>query len=779
MGTTTKKKPAKTKKGSVTKPFFSKWTKITWLGFLLLLVAMPLYVISVKSDLFGWFGGMPSVKALENPQSEAASELYTADNFLLGKYYLPQSNRTPVQYDELSPHLVNALLATEDIRFDEHSGIDAKSIFRAIFGVLTFNQRGGGSTLSQQLAKNLFGTRTEEYDGSLLKKIKNNNIKKVIQKSKEWIIAVELEKNFTKQEILAMYLNTVDFGGNSFGINVAARTFFNTTPDSLKIQEAAVLAGLVQRPSFFHPVRNPNNATGRRNVVLGQMLKYEYITDEAFDSLAQLPLETDYEVQNQNVGLATYFRTVTGNFLRDWATKNGYDLYGGGLKVYTTLDSKMQAYAEEAVATQMKALQEKFVKHLGGRDPWIDEEGRVIRDFPETSMRRTQRYRSLVEQYSADSDSVQIMLNLKRPMKVFSWEGEIDTVMSSMDSLKYYKQFLQTGFMAMDPTTGHIKAWVGGINHKFFKFDHVKYGRRQPGSTFKPFVYTTAIDQGYSPCYQLIDAQVTFDVANGEKWTPQNSMGKFTGETMTIRQAMANSVNSITAKMMEKVRPEEVVKTAKRMGIESNLDAVMSLSLGVSDVSLFELVGAYSTFVNKGTHITPFFITRIEDKNGNILDEFPPNTREALSEQTAYLMIHMLKGATEEKGGAGWGLSPEVRANNEIGAKTGTTQNASDGWFMGITHNLVAGVWVGGEDRAIHFRDWASGQGARTARPIWNTFMENVYRDESLGIEKGRFPRPYRNLSVEINCDRYLNVLDQPDSLQIDSLNQTRPEDIL
>jgi len=758
---------------------FSRIIKIIWIAFAIMIVSIFLYVFAVKGDWFGLFGGMPSVKALENPENELASELYSADQVLLGKYYRPNSNRTPAQYQDLGINLTEALTATEDIRFDRHSGIDPKAILRAAAGVITFNRSGGGSTLSQQLAKNLFNTRQEDYDGSLLRIISNEDLKTIIQKSKEWIIAVELEKNFTKEEIMAMYLNTVDFGGNTFGINVASKTFFNTNPDSLSIQEAAVLIGLVQAPSYYNPVRNPENAKKRRDVVLAQMEKYDFISETVLDSLVKLPIEVDYEVQNQNVGLATYFRTVTGNFLRDWAEDNGYDLYGDGLRIFTTIDSRMQIYAEEAMAEQMKALQKRFMDHLGGREPWIDESKNVIPNFLEDRIKTTTLYSELLQQYRNYPDSIEIMLNLPKPMTIFSWEGEIDTVMSAMDSLRYYKHFLQSGFMAMDPHTGHIKAWVGGINHKYFKFDHVKYGKRQPGSTFKPIVYATAIENGYSPCYTLVDAKVTFDIPGNKKWTPENAMGKYTGQQMTIRKAMSNSVNSITAKMMEKVGPSEVVKMAKRLGIESNLEAVPALCLGVNDVSLFELVGAYSTFVNRGTHISPFFITRIEDKNGNILQEFPPKTFEAINEETAYLMLHMLKGAMEEDGGAALGLSYEVQAGNEIGAKTGTTQNASDGWFVGITKDLVAGAWVGGDDRSIHFRDWPSGQGSRTARPIWNSFMEKVYQNPETGITKGFFPRPLRNLSVEIDCDQY-DITEDSDSLEmIVPVNNINPDDIL
>jgi len=767
------------KKDSAADFWLVKILRALWVGFGVVMLSSFLYVFAVQGDWFGLFGGMPSVKALENPENELASELYSADMMLLGKYFRPNSNRTPAQYQDLSPNLVHALTAIEDIRFNQHSGIDPKGIMRAIVGVITFNRKGGGSTLSQQLAKNLFNTRQEDYDGALLKRIKNNDIKTIIQKSKEWIIAVELEKNFTKEEIMAMYLNTVDFGGNTFGINVASRTFFNTTPDSLAIQEAAVLVGLVQAPSFYNPVRNPENAKSKRDVVLGQMEKYHYISKVMLDSLVNMPLDVDYEVQNQNVGLATYFRTVTGNFLRDWADDNGHDLYGDGLRIFTTIDSRLQAYAEEAVSEQMKALQAQFMEHLGGKLPWIDEDKEVIPNFLENRIKSTRLYHQLEQKYADDPDSIEIALNLPKQMTVFSWGGEIDTVMSSMDSMRYYKHFLQSGFMAMDPHTGHIKAWVGGINHKYFKYDHVKYGRRQPGSTFKPIVYATAIENGYSPCYTLMDAKVTFDIPGDKKWTPQNAGGKYTGKQMTIRKAMSNSVNSITAKMMQKVGPSEVVKMGKRLGIKSKLEAVPALCLGVNDVSLFELVGAYSTFVNKGTHISPFFITRIEDKNGNILQEFPPKTFEAINEETAYLMLHMLKGALEEEGGAALGLSYELKVDNEIGAKTGTTQNASDGWFIGVTKDLVSGAWVGGDDRSIHFRSWVSGQGSRTARPIWNNFMEKVYSDNETHITKGPFPRPIRKLSVEIDCDQYEDLSNTSDSLEVAiPQNTINPDDI-
>lgn len=730
-----------------------------WLAFILGLAGFVLFVVSVNANFLGLFGEMPEFESLENPDSELASELYSADGVLLGKYF--RENRTPVTYNELSPNIINALIATEDVRFEDHSGIDPRALGRVFVKSILLMQKnaGGGSTLSQQTAKNLFKTRSGDSQG-LLSKVPILNM--VIIKTKEWIVATKLESAYTKDEILTMYLNTSDFGSNAFGIKTAAKTFFNKDTRDLNILESATLVGLLKAPSYYSPVYNAENSTRRRNTVMAQMKKVDLISQSQFDSLSATPMALEYQVESHNEGLATYFREVVKADLLQWTKENlqpdgsNYDLFGDGLKIYTTIDSRLQKYAEESVQEHMSELQKKFEEEMGERDPWIDNRRRVIPNFIENAVKRTQAYRNLKARYGDNTDSIEYKLNEKKKMKVFSYEGNIDTLMSTMDSMRYYKKFLQTGFVSMDPHSGHIKAWVGGTNHSHFKYDHVKQGKRQPGSTFKPFVYAAAIENGYGPCYTVIDQPVEINVPNQPTWRPNNADGKFTYERMTIRSAMSQSVNSITAYMMKKLSPEVVVETAKRIGITSELEAVPALALGTVDVSIMEMVGAFSTFVNKGEHITPIYIDRIEDKNGNVLHQFIPRKRPAMSEEHAYIMVYMLRGGTEEEGGTSQGLPWSIRdEGNEIGGKTGTTQNASDGWYMGITKDLVSGVWVGGDDRAIHFRSWINGQGSRTARPIWSKYMSKVYEDTSLGITKGPFPKPERPISIEIDCSKY------------------------
>ncbi|WP_026953067.1 penicillin-binding protein 1A [Algoriphagus mannitolivorans] len=744
------------------KPTLPEWAgktiKYLWIAFLGGVVLFILFVWMVSVNFLGLFGNLPDFKALENPESELASELYSADGILLGTY--ARENRSPVKYEELSPKLVQALIATEDERFEDHSGIDLQAMIRVfVKSILLGQDAGGGSTLSQQTAKNLFKTRNDASQGFL------SNIpglRMLIIKTKEWIVATQLEKAYTKNEILTLYLNTSEFGSNAYGIKTASRTFFNKDPHELEIQEAAVLVGLFKAPTYYSPVFNPDNSLRRRNTVLYQMVKNDFLTKAEYDSISALPIELDYKVQNHNQGLATYFREVVKADLLKWSKENiksdgsSYDLFGDGLRIYVTIDSRMQRYAEEAVSEHMSELQKAFFKEMGNREPWIDESWRVIPNFIEDAVKRTEAYRLLKVRYGNDTDSINLKLNEKKKMRIFSWEsGEIDTLMSTMDSLRYYKKFLQTGFMSMDPHTGHIKAWVGGIDHKYFKFDHVRQGKRQPGSTFKPFVYAAAIENGYSPCYSVVDQPVEVYIPGQPAWSPSNADGKFSYEKMTIRKAMAKSVNSVTAYMMKKLSPRIVMETAKRIGVTSDLEEVPSLALGVNDVSVFEMVGAFSTFVNKGEHTTPFYIDRIEDKNGNVIQQFTPKKRPAMTEEHAYMMLYMLRGGFEEDEGTSQGVPWTLREGNELGGKTGTTQNASDGWYMGVSKDLVSGAWVGGDDRAIHFRSWIAGQGGRTARPIWVKYMTKVYSDPSLGYKKGPFPRPERPLSIEINCDKY------------------------
>lgn len=735
-----------------------------WIGFLCVFIGVPTLFLMVKNDTFSWFGGLPSLEALERPDPDLSSELISVDGVSLGKYF--RKNRTPVTYEELSPELVNTLLVTEDIRFKDHSGIDLRALTRAAIGILTFNFNGGGSTLTMQLAENLYKTNNDNQ-GSLYRFRKVGGL---ITKIKEYIISVQLEESYTKEEILAMYLNTVEFGSNSYGIKVAAKTFFNKLPVQLNYSESAVLVGVINAPTRWSPVSNPDNALRKRTEVLWNLTKNKLIDTTAFDSLNSKPIQLSYKVDNQNEGLATYFRTNARKFLVRWAKDNGYDLFDDGLKVYTTIDSRLQKYAEEAVSEHLDTLQRQFDDHWQEGNPWIDNDNNEIPGFLDNAIKRTDAYKSLSKQYDSQ-DSVNYYLKLKKPMSVFSWQGEIDTLFSSYDSLDYYKRFLRTGFMAMDPKTGHIKAWVGGINHKYFKFDHVRSAKRQAGSTFKPFVYASAIQANFSPCQEYVDRPVIIPLPGQDppRWAPANAENRWSGDVMTIRQAMAKSVNSITAELMKTINPQNVIDMARALGIESRLPAVYSLALGVADVSLYEMLGAYSTFANKGYHIKPYYISRIEDKNGNVIQQFVPEEKEAINEETAYVMLHMLKGTVEE--GSARGLEYSLKLNNEIGAKTGTTQNASDGWFMGITKDLAAGAWVGGDDRSIRFRDWPMGQGARTAMPIWEKFMLKVYADKSLGYTKGPFERPSKALSVELDCTKYDQNLNPSDSVNVNAVN--------
>lgn len=746
------------------RPWFRKIFKTIWILFFCFLIGFPLYIYTVSIDLFGLYGGMPSLKSIENPENDLSSELISADGVSLGRYF--RFNRSQVTYQDLSPQLVNTLLISEDHRYYQHSGMDFWAFIRVAKGLLTLHPEGGGSTITQQLAKNLYTQNADMgLDGSIVRKVFTGKYpKRIFDKTKEWIISVQLEKNFTKEEIIAMYLNTATFGSNAYGIQVASETYFNKGPDSLNIQESAVLVGMLQAITRFNPVLNPENSLSKRNEVLGKLYTHKYIkTREALDSLRALPIVLQYKVQNQNEGLATYFRRVIEAELIAWSREHGIDLYGSGLKIYTTIDTRMQRYAEEAVTEHMAILQKDFLSKWAGKNPWIDDDKKEIKGFLDSRIKQTDAYRYLVARYGKDSDSVNIMLKHKKPMRIFTWKGERDTLFSSMDSLNYYKRFLNTGFMSMDPHTGEIKAWVGGINHKYFKYDHVRQGKRQPGSTFKSFVYGTAMEAGFNPCQPMPDIAPTFKVPGGT-WTPENSEGGYgSGKTMNLREAMARSVNSITARVMQQVTPQNVVSFAERAGISSKLDAVPSLCLGVSDVSLFELVGAYSSFANQGIYTQPYYITRIEDKNGNVLESRVPKTRQAMSEETAYKMIYMLRGGVEIEGGTSGGLPRELKLDNEIGGKTGTTNNASDGWYVGITKDLVSGAWVGGDERSIHYLNWGDGAGSRTARPIWSKYMLRVYADKQLGYTKGYFKSPAK-LDITLDCAKYL----QTDTLAAD-----------
>jgi len=738
-----------------------------WLGFIIVFIFILFLFFSIQKNHFNLYGELPSLEDLEKPKSELSSELYSADNIILGKYF--RYNRTPTRYDELSDELIETILVTEDIRYYEHSGIDLRGLIRAGYGVfkniITLGQtglEGGGSTITQQLAKNLFKTR--KMKGKLTEV---PGIGIFIVKLKEWIVAIQLEKFYTKKEILSMYLNTAEFGSNAYGIKVASDTYFKKSPSEINYNEAAILVGLINKPTKYNPIYNPEFAKRKRTEVLYNLYKYNKINRAKYDSLNSSSFGLKYKVENQNVGMATYFRTVVKNYLVQWSKENGYDLFADGLKIYTTINSTLQKYAEKSVENQMKKLQLLFDEHWENKNPWIDEKGFEIKNFISNSIKRSNQYKFYAKKFNKDSLKIYNELKKRKKMKVFSWNGEVDTIFSAIDSLKYYKRFLQAGFISIEPKSGHIKAWVGGINHKYFKYDHVKQGKRQPGSTIKPIVYAAAIDNGYSPCYPVVDAPVVFELPGQDPpyWRPDNHNSKWSGETMTLRKAMAKSVNSITAFMTKKLTPNTVVDYAKKLGISSDLDPVPAVCLGAGgDVSLFDLVGAYSTFINRGVWTEPFFISRIEDKYGNLIQSFVPKKIESLNEETAYIMLHMLKGSKEEEGGTARGLDPTLTSNNDVGAKTGTTQNASDGWFIGVTKNLVSGAWVGGDDRSIRFRNWVLGQGARTAMPIWQEYMLDAYNDSTLNINKGQFDKPTKTISIEIDCDKYNNIV--PDSLE-------------
>ncbi|UYZ58645.1 penicillin-binding protein 1A [Hymenobacter latericus] len=774
MPTVTRPKPAHRPKPNRPERF-GAITRTLWLLFGAGVLAAILFVLAVSINFLNLFGSMPNLRTLENPKSELASEVYSADGVLMGKYF--RENRTPVEYEDLSQHTVDALVATEDARFEEHSGIDAKAMMRVASGLVLGGKSGGGSTLSQQLAKMLFRTREDLNDGKL-----NDvpGLRMLITKTKEWILAVRLERNYTKREILRMYLNQAEYGSNAYGIFTAAKTFFNKKPKDLTLEQSALLVGLVNGPTVFNPVRNPERSKKRRDWVLSQMRKYEYLDEGTYAAAVAKPIKLDYKVENQNEGIAPYFRVEVSKMLRSWAKETGYDLYADGLKIYTTIDSRMQRYAETAVADHMKLQQRWFDAHWKGQQPWRDENGKLIPNFLSTSIQRTERYKSLYQRFDGNKDSIKYHLNKKYRMKVFTWNGgEKEVTMSPMDSLAYYKRLLHAGFMAMNPLNGHIKAWVGGINFKYIKYDHVKQGKRQPGSTFKPFVYVAAIDQGYSPCYQRPDVATTFPaVAGRAAYTPKNFEGGFSGRTFTLRQALARSMNSITAWLVQKLGPETIVAYAKRLGITSPIEAVPAVGFGSSDVSIYELSGAYSTFVNKGVWTAPMMVTRIEDKNGNVLREFVAQTKEALNEETAYLMTYMMRGAVEEQGGTSIILRNGFKFPYQMAGKTGTTSNYSDAWFMGLTPDLVCGTWVGGEDRSIHFRTGAYGQGSRLALPIYGLFMRQVYKNnKDIGISTGEFPKPQKPLDIEIDCSRYYGA--QRDTIPYEQkLNQVDIQDL-
>ncbi|MCB0449284.1 penicillin-binding protein 1A [Mariniflexile maritimum] len=744
---------------------FSKYIRRFWMLFAggILFVILIFLLAS-----WGLFGTMPDHTQLENLKSNLATEIISSDGKTLGKFYL-NDNRTPVSYEELPQHLIDALLATEDARFHDHSGIDAFGTLRAI---VKLGGGGGASTISQQLAKQLF-----HGEGS------RNKLGRLTQKIKEWIIATRLERQYTKEEIIAQYFNIYDFLNNADGIRSAARIYFGKEPKELDLKESAMLVGMFKNSSLFNPRKREELTRQRRNVVLSQMEKYGYINEKVKDSLQKTPLDLNYNPESHREGIATYFRTYLDGFMKDWIKNNPkpdgtkYNLYNDGLKVYTTIDSRMQLYAENAVQQHMAQLQKEFFKQntpeRNKTAPFLDLTPDEIKTLLKNAMKQSERWRKM--KYDLGKSDKEIEASFYRPteMAIFAWKKgkatEIDTIMKPIDSIRYYKTFLRTGMMAMEPQTGHVKAWVGGINYRHFQYDMVKQGKRQVGSTFKPFVYAAAIDQlHYSPCDEFPDTPFCIEAnkyGNLQDWCPKNSDGKY-GGTRTLKNALANSVNTITARLMDKVGPKNVIDLVKKLGVESNIPEVPSIALGTADLSVYEMVAAYAAFANKGVYTQPVMVTTIEDKNGTVLYQFKPETRDVIGDEPAYVTVKLLQGVVESGSGARLRRTgpPDqfykdiitgypYGFTNPIAGKTGTTQNQSDGWFMGMVPNLATGVWVGGEDRSVHFRSILYGQGASMALPIWGLFMKSCYNDKTLDVSTQNFDAPAQ-LSINVDCSK-------------------------
>ncbi|WP_291966716.1 transglycosylase domain-containing protein [Maribacter sp.] len=763
---------------------FSKFILWFWILFASGIAIVALIFLSAS---WGLFGELPPYEYLENPQTNLASQIISSDGNLLGKFYL-DDNRTDVKFDELPDNLVNALIATEDARFQDHSGIDARGTLRA-FAYL--GSKGGASTISQQLARQLFvGVRSRsKFDA-------------VKQKIKEWVLAIRLERSYTKEEIISMYFNIYDFGNNADGIRSAARIYFGKEPKDLKIEESAMLVGMFKNSSLFNPMRREEMVKDRRDVVLAQMAKYDYITETEKDSLQALKMDINYNPETHSVGLATYFRMYLQRFMKDWIDKNPkpaigdepdkYNLYLDGLKIYTTIDSKMQANAEEAVNEHMTKLQAEFF-HQNTPDrnktaPFLDINPEETKSIMERAMKNSERWK-IMKAAGKSEKEIRESFDKKTEMTVFDWKSptkEKDTVLTPRDSIRYYKAFLRTAMMSMEPQTGHVKAWVGGINYKHFQYDNVIQGARQAGSTFKPFVYAAAIDQlRLSPCETRPDTQYCIEAGkhgNVEPWCPRNSNLKYSGNSYTLKKALANSVNTVTAQLIDEVGPKSVVSMVRNLGLSGDILEVPSIALGTVDVNVYEMVGAYGAFANQGVYVKPVMVTRIENKDGTVLYEYVPETKDVLSKDVSYAILDLMKGVTQ--GGSGTRLRttgfnkwrPEYdeiitgypyKLTNPIAGKTGTTQNNSDGWFMGMVPNLVTGVWVGGEERAVHFKSITYGQGASMALPIWGLYMTKNYADEELGISKEDFERP-SNMSIEIDCDKFTEGVEENNDIEDD-----------
>lgn len=750
----------KTKKQDNDFRTFVKW-------FWMVLLAVPLGITFVMFITWlGAFGPLPSISEIADPPTKLASEIISYDGKIMGKYF--NKNRTNVEFDDLSPHLVNALVSTEDERFYNHSGIDVK---RLVIAIAFMGTRGGASTITQQLAKNQFEHRAR------------NIWERLGQKLQEWIIAAQLERQFTKDEIITLYYNQFDFLNLAVGIKSASKIYFDSSPDSLRVEQAAMLVGMCQNPNYYNPLRESKKerTRGRRNQVLLQMQRNHVLSQEEVDSLRQLPLGLEVSRTGHDKGLAQYYREYLRSFMKEWIKENPkadgteYNLYNDGLKIHVTLDSRMQAYAEEAMREHMSNLQtiffdvEKKRKNAPFHFKSVDDYKTQVPRILNQSKKKSERYKKMKTNGASDEE-IETAFNTPVEMTVFSWKGDLDTVMTPMDSIRYYKHFYQVGLMSVEPQTGFIKAWVGGINYKYFKYDHVKQGKRQVGSTFKPFVYATAIlEKGYSPCMELPNVKTCIEkgmFSLQKDWCPGNSDGKY-GGMVSLKYGLANSMNTVTTYLMKQVGPGPIAELVREMGVRSEIPSQPSIALGTLDLSVYEMVGTYTTFLNKGVYTQPISVLRIEDKNGVVLADFIPETKEVMSEENAYVIIDLLKSVTEE--GTGKRLRLGDLGNyyrgsvtghpylfkNEIIGKTGTTQMNSDGWFMGGVPNLITGVWTGCEDRAAHFGATFYGQGATTALPIWALFMKKCYANKALNISQENFERPEGELSIQLDCSGF------------------------
>ncbi len=759
------------------------WYMKTITAIVSMIVLLFLYLGAVDINFLWLFGKSPGYfSGIRDPQTSQASEIYSADGVLIGKFF--NENRTPVKYDEVSKDFWRALIDTEDERFYSHMGVDPIGIFGAVKDALLHHDGRGASTITQQLAKNMFRVRSQ-YSTGLLGKVPG--LKILIVKSKEWIIATKLETIFTKEEIITMYANTVDFGSNAFGIKTAAKTYFNTTPKDLTTEQAAVLVGMLKATTYYNPLANPENSLRRRNVVLQNMVTHNDLTQERCDSLMQLPIKLEYKVENNYDGKALYFRQAVADYLKSWCMENNYDLYSSGLKIYTTIDTRMQKYAEDAAIKQMKQVQRNFRNHWGNNDPWIDETGKVIPNFIEDIAKRQPFYKSLLAKFPNEPDSINYYLNKPHKVKLFDYEnGTIEMEMSSLDSIRYMVKFMHCAMIAMEPQTGAVKAWVGDIDYKSWKYDKVT-AMRQPGSTFKLFVYTEAMNQGLTPCDKRRDEYISMQVYDAKKhemttWTPGNANGTFSGDSMPLKSAFAKSINSVAVRLGQEMGIKRIIDTAHKMGIKSRLDDAPALALGSSDVNLLELANSYCTISNNGKHHEPVLVTRIVDKDGNEVYRGPETEEQAISYKSAFLMQQLLKGGMLEPGGTSqslWGYVGNFK-DTEFGGKTGTSNNHSDAWFMCVSPKLVVGAWVGGEYRSIHFRTGALGQGSRTALPICGYFLESVLSDPAFAQYRAKFDKPNDdNITSDMyTCQSYYHSA-VADTTETDSAIVTTEEIIL